>query len=197
MSVVLIPIATLVLGAFLGFLSTLYLASQRHRNEIQLRIIDQYLAVRKELAEVASKLTYLEKPLGDSERLTLQETVAAFFYKHYDFLPVPVLDSLALLRVTLSKYDGVVYGVKDKAILPLAASEVARFIDGCSHFRNAKLSAPIALAGRDTERRAREAVKLQAKNLLTQLNTYVSIEDFLALPRQLKKTTAIRSREVA
>lgn len=200
MNAVALPLATLILGTILGFLSTLYITTKRHRHEVALRIIDQYLEVRKELVETISNLTFIkgEEPLAEEERQELQKITASLFYKHYDFLPRPALDELVLLRVSLADYSGIIYGIKNNAVVTLSKSEVASFIDRCSLFTNAKLSAPIALQSKNATVRANEAIKLHARSVLSALNEYASIDDLLKVAERLKKKslTGVALKEV-
>jgi hypothetical protein len=46
-----------IIGALLGLLSTFWVSSIRHRQDVTLRLLDQYFEVRKEVVSVVSELS--------------------------------------------------------------------------------------------------------------------------------------------
>ena len=66
MSTFFLPLFSLVVGALLGLLSTILASSIHQRHDVTLRLLDQYLQVRKEIAEqeqgadMLYKITYNE-----------------------------------------------------------------------------------------------------------------------------------------
>jgi hypothetical protein len=47
MNQIILPIATLVLGTLLGLVTTLIASAMGHRKTVELRLLDQFLEVRK------------------------------------------------------------------------------------------------------------------------------------------------------
>jgi hypothetical protein len=56
---ILVPLVTLILGAGLGFLSSLLLERHRQANTVAAKVIDVYLELRKQLCEKVSELAGL------------------------------------------------------------------------------------------------------------------------------------------
>jgi len=118
-----------------------------------------------------------------------QSAISRLFYKHYDFLPKAVLDSLTLLYVCLSNPNGTLYAIKNNTVMALDDSEVVAFVEACSIFTNTKYSAPLTLKSSNPMVRANQAVILHARYVLYTLNKFASIEDLLAMTKRLKKAT--------
>jgi len=78
--------------------------------------------------------------------------------------------------------------IENKTILPMDEAQIVDFIEGCSLFRNASLTAPLALKSRNPEVKANQVVKLHARYVLYTLNQFSSIEDLLKMGRGLKKS---------
>lgn len=104
MSTYLLPLLSLTVGALLGLLSTLLISSIRQRQDVTLRLLDQYLQVRKEIVDEVSDLSNLDirEQFDVQHRRKYRDSISKLFYKHYDFLPEAVLESLTLLNVCLS-----------------------------------------------------------------------------------------------
>lgn len=193
MSGYILPLLYLAVGALLGLLSTLLASSIRQRQDITLRLLDQYLVVRREIVDAVSELSNMSvRDQVDAEQWDRhQGAVSKLFYKNYDFLPKAVLDSLTLLYVCLSKPNGTLYTIKNNAVLPLDDSEVVSFVEACSLFSNTRYFAPLALKSSNAKIRANQAVILHARYVLYTLNKFASIEDLLAMTKKLKKATNV------
>lgn len=188
-----LPVITLAAGALLGFLSTLAITSMRHRQEITLRLLDQFFDVRREVVEAVSDLTHLNtlQSIDEDALSGYKESTSKLFYKHYDFLPRAVLDALLLLHVSLFDLEGNLYTIRDESIEPMVASEVVDFIEACSLYRNAKLVSPLALRSKNPTVRFNQAIKLHARHVLYTLNKFTSIEDLLFMAKRLKKAASL------
>lgn len=189
----LLPLLTATIGALLGLLSTLWLSSRRQRQDITLKLLDQYFEIRKEIVNVVSDLSNLRirDELDSARRSEYRDLISKLFYKHYDFLPKPVLDSLTLLYVCLSEPEDGPYIIRDGAVVVMNDSEVIRFIDDCSLFVNTKYLAPLALKSSNLTVKANQAIILHARQVLYTLNKFASIEDLLEMTRRLKKSVDI------
>jgi hypothetical protein len=186
----LLPILTATIGALLGLLSALWLSSKRQRQDITLKLLDQYFEIRKEIVNVVSDLSNLKvrDDLDYVRRAEYRDLISKLFYKHYDFLPRPVLDSMTLLYVCLSEPEGGPYIVRDGVVVTMNDSEVIRFIDDCSLFVNTKYLAPLALRSTNLKIKANQVVILHARQVLYTLNKFASIEDLLEMTKRLKKS---------
>lgn len=189
----LIPLLTATVGALLGLLSTLWVSSRRQRQDITLKLLDQYFDVRKEIVNVISDLSNLRvrDELDSTYRAKYRDLISNLFYRHYDFLPKPVLDSMTLLYVCLSQPEGGPYIIRNGAVVAMNDSEVIRFIDDCSLFINTKYLAPLALKSSNATVRANQAIILHARQVLYTLNKFASIEDLLKMTRRLKKSVDV------
>lgn len=177
------------IGALIGLLSTFWVSSMRQRQDVTLRLLDQYFEVRKEVVGVVSELSNwkVTDELDSSHRIEYRNLVSKLFYKHYDFLPRPVLDSMTLLYVCLSHPSGGPYTITDLAVVAMNDSEIIHFIDECSLFANTKYLAPLALKCADPKIRGNQAIILHARRVLYTLNKFSSIEDLLEMTKRLKK----------
>lgn len=189
-----LPLMSIAVGTLLGLVSTLMVSSLRQRQDITLRLLDQYFQVRKEIVEVVTDLANLgiRQSLDPARRAAYRDSVSKLFYKHYDFLPTAVLQSLTLLDVCLSGYEGKLYTLKDKAIVPMTdRNEIIALIDAISIYDNTRYFAHLALSSSDPKIRSNQAIALHARNVLYSLNRFTSIEDLLAHTKKLKKESGI------
>ena len=189
MNDVLLPLLTLLLGALLGLVSSLFASSIQQRHTITLRLLDQYLNVRKSVADEVAPLTNLDLhiDLPNDERLKHRHIVSRLFYTHYDFLPKPVLNSLILLDVCLGNPESGPYIVRDATIDIMKPNEVPQFIERTSLFRNTQLVTCLALKSSDKTVRKNQTIKLHARHVLHTLNTFASIDDLASMIKTLKK----------
>lgn len=188
-----LPLLAATIGALFGLFSTLWVSSRRQRQDITLKLLDQYFEIRKEIVNVVSELSNLRvrDELDPIDRVRYRDEVSKLFYKHYDFLPEPVLDSMTLLYVCLSEPAAGPYIIRDGAVVAMNDSDVMRFIDECSLFANTKYLAPLALKSSIPTIRANQAVILHARSVLYTLNKFASIEDLLEMTKRLKKNVDI------
>jgi len=145
--------------------------------------------VRREIVEAVSRLSNLgiTNQINTDQWDKHQAEISNLFYKHYDFLPKAVLDSLTLLYVCLSRPDGTLYTIRDSIVAPLPKHEVMPFIKACCVFSNTEYIAPLALTSSNPTVRANQAVILHARYVLYTLNKFASIEDLLAMTKRMKK----------
>src|SRR5262245_37623553 len=132
-----VALASVLAGTALGLISSIVVSSIRQRQEVALRLLDQYLEVRKEVVNSVSDLTDLNdyRVLEDETREAHREQVAKLFYKHYDFLPKPVLDALLLLHVALASPEGKLFSVRNNTIVELLPEEIPAFICECCMYK--------------------------------------------------------------
>jgi hypothetical protein len=194
MSNYILPILSVAVGALLGLLSTILISSMRQRQDITLRLLDQYFQVRKEIVEVVTDLANLgiRQSLEPERRAEYRDSVSKLFYKHYDFLPEAVLQALTLLDVCLSSSEGKLYTLKGKAIVPMTdRDEIISLIKAISLYDNTRYFAPLALSSSDSKVRSNQAIALHARNVLYSLNRFTSIKALLAHTKRLKKESRI------
>jgi len=185
----LIPIASLVLGALLGILTSVVSSSVQQKNNVGLKFIDTYLEVRRELVDVISPLTNipLEREIDAAERTKKRDEVVSLFYRHFDFLPGPVLDAMVCLEACLDRPEIGLFELKDGMLLKMNPTRVPAFVDSCSLLLNSRLYVPIALNSGNPVVRMNQSIRLHARNVLMVLNAYASIDDMMRMIEQLKK----------
>ncbi len=185
----LIPIASLVLGALLGILTSVVSSSVQQKNNVALKFIDTYLEVRRELVDVISPLTNipLEREIDAAERTKKRDEVVSLFYRHFDFLPGPVLDAMVCLEACLDRPEIGLFELKDGMLLKMNPSRVPAFVESCSLLLNSRLYVPIALNSGNPVVRMNQSIRLHARNVLMVLNAYASIDDMMRMIEQLKK----------
>lgn len=185
----LIPIASLVLGALLGILTSVVSSSVQQKNNVALKFIDTYLEVRRELVDVISPLTNipLERGIDAAERTKKRDEVVSLFYRHFDFLPGPVLDAMVCLEACLDRPEIGLFELKDGMLLKMNPTRVPEFVGSCSLLLNSRLYVPIALNSGNPVVRMNQSIRLHARNVLMVLNAYASIDDMMRMVEQLKK----------
>lgn len=191
-----IPLLSAAIGALLGILSSFLSSSLRQRQDITLRLMDQYFEVRREIVTAVCELSdlNLREPLDLQCRNDHADAVSKLFYKHYDFLPKPVLESLILLQVCLTRSDGKVYKFADDVVMLMEEADTVRFIESCALFKNSRYIAAIALKSNDITIRTNQATVLHARNVLNCLNEYASVRELVKMIGQLKKDRVIMWR---
>lgn len=185
-------ILLVIAGTALGLLSSLVVSSFGQRQAVVLRLLDQYLEVRKEVVEAVSDLAHLsrDEALAEESRLKYRDSIVKLFYKHFDFLPPQVLDALLLLHVSLASSEGRLLKVKDGTILLLDESEIPAFISGCSIYKNAELIVSLALKSGNPITRSNLCVSLHARHVLYTLNRFSSLEEMMSIAAKFRKVAA-------
>lgn len=193
MSAYIYPLLSVVVGAFLGFVSTLLISNLRQRQDITLHLLKEYFQVRKEIVNVVTDLANLpvRQPLDPARREEYREAVSKLFYKHFDLLQKEVLDSLSCLDACLQSADGKLYILDGKAVVAMKDEEVIKLIKRITLYDNVIYFAPLALRSKDANIRANQAIALQARNVLFTLNNFLSVKDLLLHTKRLKKESGI------
>lgn len=192
MTETMLPFLTLILGALVGMGTSVIASSLQHRRSIALRLLDQYLDVRKSVANRIAPLTNLDSraELLDHTRLEFRNNVSQLYYAHYDFLPKSVLEALILLDICLGNPDCGPFGVRDDTIVMLTDNEVLEFIERTSLFRSTRLFFAMSLKTSQMPVRRNQVIKLHARYVLHTLNAYASISDLSSMVKALKKQHA-------
>lgn len=184
-----LPLLTLVGGGILGFFSSIVLLSIRQRQDIALKVLDQYLSVRREVVCTVAELADLDllAEVGDEKLVQHKKRVAQMYYHHFDLLPAPVLNAMVLLHVCLARPDGGPYKIQGDVVCPMTEEEVIEFIRQCSLFANARYLAPLALNSPDRAVRVAQVVRLHSRHVLYTLNEFATVAGLLDLTRGLRK----------
>lgn len=186
------PLLLLVIGAALGLLSSLAVSSLGQRQAVILRLLDQYLEVRKEIVDTVSDLTTPDRneALPEEVRLKYRDSVAKLFYKHFDFLPHQVLDALLLLHTALANPDGRLFKVHNFTILPLDESEIPSFVSACSMYKNGELIVSLALKSSNPVVRSNLGISLHARYVLYTLNKFASLDEMMSITSKFRKAAS-------
>lgn len=189
MTKIILPMFLAVLGALLGLFSTMLISFRHQRQNVIMKLLDQYLEVRKHVVEVVSDLANLSdlEQMDPVKRGSLGNSVSKLFYMHFDFLPKPVLDALILLNVSLHHPEGGPYCVINNTILPMPKTGIPPFVEQCSLSRNAKINAILALSGGSSLVRTNTVIKLHARTVLFVMNDFSTADELLQLEKQMRK----------
>lgn len=195
-----IPIFTLILGVFAGFVSSLFLANLRYRQQLLSKLIDRYIAARREVSDTLTPYTTIQrgKQWKESELSQARKEVANLFYTHYDVFPVEVLDSLVTLEACLHAPDTAPYVIKDKCLQKLPKSEISSFVAQTSLYENTRAFSELALASNDPQIRGNEAIKRHARHVVFCMNKYSTIQQVMKIPQYSRKyLSGARSKKTA
>jgi hypothetical protein len=185
----LLPVITLVLGALLGLLTSVFTSAIQHRRTVVLKLLEQFLEVRKEVVNAISPFTNLDlkSNMTTESRIKHRDTVAELYYRHFDFLPLPVLDSMVRLQTCLDDPSKGPYAKQDNAIVSMSDADLPGFVQECSLIANSWYHAPLALKSKNPMVRENQAMKLHARHVLYTMNKYASIDDLLKMVGSLRK----------
>jgi len=188
-----IAVASLLAGAVMGLGSSLVISSIRQRQEISLRLLDQYLSVRNEVVDAVSDLTHLDnhEAFDTQARESHEEKIGKLFYKHYDFLPTQVLDALLLLHVALANSQGELFVLRDNAISELRQADIPAFINECCMYKNAAFVAALALKSKNPTVRCNQSIKLHARHVLYTLNRFASLDEIRTMTTRFRKVALL------
>lgn len=185
----LLPLFTLIAGAILALLSTLAASYIQHRRIFAVKLLEQYLVVRQDVAATVAPLTNIKNELQLSPETWQKhkDSISMLYYQHFDFLPESVLNSLVRLQTCIENPGIGPISIKNNAISEMTKEEVPEFILECSLLQNAAFFAPIALTSSNPIVRRNYAVKLHARHVLFQMNKFASINSLLNLDRTMQK----------
>ena len=178
---VIMPLITLIIGAILGFASTVYLKHSDAKQIVTEKILNQYFDVRNDLCTELSKLAILK----ESEKLDIsllsaaRDKISALYFEHYDFLPKEVLDELNCLFVCLTNRKTSIFKYENSRIFPLPPSEIQAFIERITLVENFKYSALLCLRSKDDDIKRIVTVKCQARSVLVSLNKYFTMRHLM------------------
>ncbi len=180
----------LLVGGFISFISGIVVLTYKQKQAVTLKLLDQYFLMRDGISDLVSTLTTLDlkKELSAETRESLRSSLARLTYKHYDFLPNQVLESLVLLYVSLGDKMGRIFAISKGLVMPIRDYKaIGEFSKSVSLFHNALVFSGMTIFSKDRTIRSNEAISLHARNVLLMLNRYAKAGDLLMLSRQFKK----------
>jgi len=184
-----VPIFTLIIGTILGIFANFLSSFVRKRETISIKIFDEIIEARNEVAEVVCELALIPTK-GEKSRdyiIQARDSITKLFYKYYDFLPEQVLNTLLLLEVALDYPSKGPYKLHENKILPLDKDEIFDFIKKCTRVENGLYSASILLQNSSAAVVSNEVIRLHARNVLYMLNQYASLGTYIGLTNDLRK----------
>ncbi|GAA2613084.1 hypothetical protein SMC26_14285 [Actinomadura fulvescens] len=194
MIAVVLPLATLALGAGLGFVSSIVLESRRQANGIATKIIEGYLELRKELcAEVATLASLRVGAAPAVEDLAAkQDAISHLYYRFYDFTPKRVLQELNCLYACLGDRENRIYVIRDDNLRLADEAETAALIQEISLLGNFKHYALLPLASSDPMIRRAASINYQARRVLHVINQDLNIRALHRWSRSPRKAISGR-----
>ncbi len=149
---ILLPIVTLLLGAFLGVLSGLLLESRKQANTVAAKVIESYLELRKQLCGELSELASLRigaLPSVD-ELQRKRDLISCLYYRYYDLMPRRVLQEMNCLYACLGDWENRLYVIRNNELRLANDDEVHALVEDLSLVDNFRYYALVPLT--ETER---------------------------------------------
>lgn len=180
-----LPILTLIIGSVGTLLVNKALSSSRERHEVTLKVIDEFLKMRKAVDEAVGQIATLATsgaldPSEESKIGELRTSVSQLFYTYYDLLPRSSLDDLVCLFYSLGDRKGRVYTVKNGLISALYDDpEIVATMQSISHYRNEKINNLTALKSDTDKVRYNGAISFHARKILFSFSRSLSIENLV------------------
>jgi hypothetical protein len=186
-----ISLATLVLGAILGYLVQIGQGAIEKKRGIINKLFEQFLEARKEICKILSKLASLKSTsMTDSAELDkFRDSVSCLYFEHYDLLPITVLNELQCLFLCLSDKTGNLYAIDSEGDLKRIEQEgdVEEFLMGVSQISNFKYVAFAQLSSHDAAIRRSASINYQARRVLTEINKHFTLNYFMSIYKSLRK----------
>lgn len=185
----LLPLATLLLGGFLGILSSLLLESRRQSNVVAAKIIESYLELRRQLCEEVSELASLRiralpSPVELSQK---RDSISRLYYRYYDFMPKRVLQEINCLYACLSDRDNRLYVIRKNELRLADEEDVRALIETIALVDNFKYYALIPLKSDDRDTRRAASINYQARRVLHVMNHDLTLAALLKWSKSLRK----------
>ncbi|MEV8315130.1 hypothetical protein AB0Q95_13230 [Streptomyces sp. NPDC059900] len=186
---ILVPLLTLLLGAGLGFLSSLLLERHRQANTVAAKVIDVYLDLRKQLCEKVSELAGLRlDTLPSAEELNAKrEAISSLYYRFYDFTPKRVLQELNCLYACLGDRENRLYVIRNDELRLAGKAETAALIEDTSLLDNFRFYALVPLMSGDRDTRRAASINYQARRVLHVINQDLTVRSLLDWSRSPRK----------
>src|SRR5258707_11454324 len=144
---IILPIATLLLGASLGALSSLVLESRRQANGVGTKVIESYLELRKQLCDELSELASLRigtLPSVD-ELQEKRDLISRLYYRYYDLMPRRVLQEMNCLYACLGDRENRLFVIRNNELRIANKDEVHALVEDLSLVDNFKYYALLPL----------------------------------------------------
>ena len=185
----LLPLITLFIGAFLGFISSVITIKMNQKNQISNEIIKRFFLTREDICDKVCALTNLN--LNNSAELNNLNThideVSKLYYKNYHFLPKEVLYELNCLYACLMDQDNSLYKSKNGNLKKLTVEEYEKYFEDISIINNFKYVAYYNMFHPDIDIKRISSINYQARNVLRVLNKYFNTQRLAQIVQELKK----------
>jgi hypothetical protein len=186
---ILVPLLTLILGAGLGFLSSLLLERHRQANTVAAKVIDVYLDLRKQLCEKVGELAGLRLDAlpTPAELQAKREAISSLYYRFYDFTPKRVLQELNCLYACLGDRENRLYVIRNDELRLAREEDTAALIEDTSLLGNFRFYALVPLKSGDRDARRAASINYQARRVLHVINQDLTIRSLLQWSRSPRK----------
>lgn len=182
----------------MGLLASVCIAYLQHKQDITIKIIEQYFAAREQLCDQLSALANLQVTssckLDTATLAEYQENISKLFYKYYDFLPPEVLKEMLCLHACLSDKENRLYKHENNCLILIEDKDIEGFIGQISLIDNFKYYAPIPLESKDPNIRRAASVNYQARSVLVSMNYHFTIQHLRSWNRYLQKSKETKSK---
>ncbi len=186
----LIPVLMLLAGAAVGLLSSLVASAIQHRRSLEVKLLEQYFVARQSAAELLAPLTNADvlSAMPHEEMRRARDAVAILYYRHFDFLPIEVLNSLVRLQTAIDYPHLGPISMQNGIVSPMSDADIPAFIEECYLIKNGAFFACMALNAPDSESRRVYVIKLHAQHSLFQLNRFASLEMLGGIEKTMRKS---------
>jgi hypothetical protein len=184
-----ISLISIVLVSSLGLISNILIIRINQKQSISSKIIEQYLKIREEISDVISDLAAL-RTIGCFELESINNVsmnISKLYYKHYDFLPIEVLDDILCLHSTLIDKDNRIYRIKNKNIYIIEEIELEGYIESTSSIPNSKYFTYSLLKSNDDSVRRATCINLQARKALNTMNEFFTLANLISWVKHMPK----------
>jgi hypothetical protein len=193
----LFPLATLVVGAAIGLISSLFLEKCRRMGDVSARLLDSYLELRKELCSELSDLANLRigEPLAPEGLIDSRDRISRLYFQYYDFLPSRVLGELNCLYMCLTDRENRIFVARGDKLAPASDDEIRSLILEISPLVNFRRIAMYPLKSADLDIRRAASVNYHARYVLRILNEDMEVRSLLRWSRSLRKPVRCQGEE--
>lgn len=184
-----IPLISVTLVAILGFVSNILIFRINQKQSISNKIIEQYFKIRDEITNKISDLATL-KTIADVEIESIDMAsadISKLYYKHYDFLPIEVLNDILCLHSTLINKDNKIYRIRDKSIYEIEENELEDYIQSTSDISDSKYYTYCMLKSKDIKVRRATCINLQARKVLNTMNKFFTLDKLIYWEKYIRK----------
>ena len=190
-----LPIITLIIGSIGTLIVNTILSTSRERHEVTLKIIDEFLKMRKSINKTIGKISTLATsnlidPSDKNKVDKLRRSVSRLFYTYYDLMPRSSLDDLVCLFYSLGDPNGRIYAIKNDSIKALRKNEdIVAAVKSISYYINEKIYDIMSIKINNNQVRYNGVISFHARKILFSFSRSLSMKNLIQWTRHPVKLT--------